>query len=115
MDDHMTNASKPHVLCDAQNLIIDPAQTRPAACPKYRPKYLCNFGATYNHYMHGAFELACNSDAIKLEDFPRDHLQDIMESIANVPPDTAAAAAAAAAQVNHCLRLLLKYELASVT
>ena len=106
-DDHMTNASKPHVLCDAQNLIINPAQTRPAACPKHRPKYLCNLGATYNHYMPGAFGLACNSAAIKLEDFPQDHLQDIMESIANVPPDTAATAAA---QVNHCSPPMLLLE-----
>ena len=94
----MTNASKPNVLCDAKNLIIDPAQALPAACPKHRPHYLCNFGATYNHYMPGAFGLACSA-GIKLEDFPRDHLQDIMESIATVLPDTAAAAS----QVICCL------------
>ena len=91
----MTNASKPHVLCDAQNLIIDPAQTLPAACPKHRPHYLCNLGATYNHYLPGAFALACKLAAIKenLEDFPRDHLQDIMESMATEPPQAAASAA----------------------
>ena len=88
-DDHMPNASKPHVLCDAQNLVINPAQTLPAACPRHRPKYLCTFGETYNHYLPGAFGLACKSDPIKLEDFPHDHLQDIMESMATVAPDDA--------------------------
>lgn len=101
-DDHMTNASKPHVLCDAHNLIINPAQTLPAACPKHRPHYLCTFGATYNHYLSGAFGLACKSALIKLEDFPRDHLQDIMESVATESPQ----AAASAAQVIYWLTFL---------
>lgn len=88
-DDHMTNASKPHVLCDAQNLAITPAKALPAACPRRRPKYLCTFGATYNHYLPGAFGLACKSTPLNLEDFPRDHLQDIMESFATVSLDAA--------------------------
>lgn len=88
-DGHMTNASKPHVLCDAQNLIINPAKVLPAACPKHRPKYLCTFGETYNRYLPGAFGLACKSAPHRLEDFPRDHLQDIMESVVTVPWDAA--------------------------
>lgn len=96
-DDHMTNASKPHVLCNAQKLIVNPAKTLAAACPKHRPKYLCTFGETYNRYLPGAFGLACTSTALQLEDFPRDHLQDIMESFVTLPWD-------AATQVTHCLR-----------
>ncbi|KAL3132619.1 hypothetical protein ABBQ32_009147 [Trebouxia sp. C0010 RCD-2024] len=88
-DDHMTNASKPHVLCNAQKLIVNPAKTLAAACPKHRPKYLCTFGETYNRYLPGAFGLACTSTALQLEDFPRDHLQDIMESFVTLPWDAA--------------------------
>ena len=84
-DDHMTKASKPHVLCDAANLIVNPKQMVAASCLKLRPNYLCNFGATYNHYLPGAFGLTCKSAPIKLEDFPKDHLQDIMDSMAIIP------------------------------
>lgn len=104
-DDHMTNASKPHVLCSAQNLIIDSAQALPAACPKHRPHYLCTFGATYNHYLPGAFGLACNLAPIKLEDFPRDHLQDIMESMATESPQAAATTAQVICWLTSCATL----------
>ena len=80
-DEHMTNASRPHVLCDAQNLLIDAKHMMSAPCLKHRPKYLCNFGTTYNRYLPGSFGLACTTIIAKLDAFPKDHLQDIMDSM----------------------------------
>ena len=37
-DTHMTAASRPHVLCDAMRLRIDPGKMTPARCPKHRPR-----------------------------------------------------------------------------
>ncbi len=88
-DEHMTTASRPHVLCNAVNLIVDPKHMLAASCLKHRPNYLCNLGTTYNRYLPGAFGMACTSAIDKLEDFPKDHLQDIMASMARVTPETA--------------------------
>ena len=79
-DEHMTEASRPHVLCDAKNLLIDPSRMSHARCPKSRPGYLC-YSNTYHHYAQGAFGLACALPKLLLEDFPKDHLRDIMDSI----------------------------------
>lgn len=79
----MTEASRPHVMCDASNLLIDPFRASKASCPKYRPGYLCH-SPTYHRYARGAFALACDLPELRLEDFPRDHLQDIMESMEEV-------------------------------
>lgn len=88
-DEHMTNASRPHVLCDAVNLIVDPKHMLAALCLTHRPNYLCNLGKTYNHYLPGAFGLACTSSIESLEEFPQDHLQDIMASTARTSPEVA--------------------------
>ena len=37
-DTHMTAASRPHVLCDAMRLRMDPGKMTPARCPKHRPR-----------------------------------------------------------------------------
>ncbi len=79
-DEHMTEASRPHVICDATNILLDPARMSHAKCPKYRPGYLCQSN-TYHHYAKGAFRLACALHELQLEDYPRDHLRDIMDSI----------------------------------
>ena len=89
-DSHMTIASRPHVLCDADNLMVNPKKMMAAPCLQRRPDYLCTFGASYNHYLPGAFGLACKSPTLHLEDFPKDHLQDIMASMASFNPDAAA-------------------------
>ena len=89
-DQHMTRASRPHVLCNAVNLMVDPRHMLAAPCLKHRPNYLCNFGTTYNRYLPGAFGMACTSAIKALEEFPRDHLQDIMDSMARITPETAA-------------------------
>ena len=89
-DQHMTRASRPHVLCDAVNLMVDPRHMLAAPCLKHRPNYLCNFGTTYNRYLPGAFGMACTSAIKSLKEFPRDHLQDIMDSMARITPETAA-------------------------
>lgn len=95
-DKHMTNASQPHVLCNAVNLMVDPRHMLAAPCLKHRPNYLCNLGTTYNRYLPGAFGMACTSAIQRLDDFPKDHLQDIMDSMAKVTAETAA-------QVKHTL------------
>lgn len=89
-DEHMTRASQPHVLCDAVNLMVDPRHMLAAPCLKHRPNYLCNFGTTYNRYLPGAFGVACTSAIKSIEEFPKDHLQDIMDSMARITPETAA-------------------------
>ncbi|KAL0034323.1 hypothetical protein WJX77_009296 [Trebouxia sp. C0004] len=89
-DQHMTQASQPHVLCDAVNLKVDPSHMLAASCLKHRPNYLCNFGTTYNRYLPGAFGMACTSAIKSLKQFPKDHLQDIMDSMARISPETAA-------------------------
>lgn len=89
-DQHMTKASGPHVLCDAVNLMVDPKHMMAAPCLKHRPNYLCNFGTTYNRYLPGAFGMACTSAIRSLAEFPRDHLQDIMDSMARISPEIAA-------------------------
>ncbi len=89
-DQHMTRASRPHVLCNAVNLMVDPRHMLAAPCLKHRPNYLCNFGPTYNRYLPGAFGMACTSAIKSLEEFPKDHLQDIMDSMARITPETAA-------------------------
>lgn len=50
-----------------------------ARCPAHRPKYMCTVN-TYNAYAVGAFKVACSWGQPVLEDFPRDHLRDIMGS-----------------------------------
>ena len=82
-DEHMSEAARPHVLCNAENLMVDPAHMSRASCPKHRPGYLCR-SRTYHHYAKGAFRLACDVSGLELADFPKDHLKDIMESLTNV-------------------------------
>ena len=82
-DKHMTDASRPHVICDAKNLLMDPTRMSHARCPKFRPGYLC-YSDTYHHYAKGAFGLACALPNLPLEDFPKDHLRDIIDSIVRV-------------------------------
>ena len=79
----MTEASRPHVICDASNLLVDPARMSHARCPKFRPAYLCHSN-TYHHYTKGAFGLACGLRDLRLEDFPKDHLRDIMDGMSEV-------------------------------
>ena len=85
----MTNASRPHVLCDASNLLVDARHMMAAPCLEHRPNYLCNFGATYHRYLPGAFGLACTSSIVRLDMFPQDHLQDIMGSMKTLTRETA--------------------------
>ena len=83
-DGHMPAASRPHVLCSAENMAIDSARVTQASCPKFRPGYLCG-GRTYHHYAKGAFSLACAMPDLQLADYPKDHLQDIISSMQQVP------------------------------
>ena len=77
------------MLCDAGNLLVDARHMMAAPCLEHRPNYLCNFGATYNRYLPGAFGLACTSSIVRLEMFPQDHLQDIMGSMKTLTRETA--------------------------
>lgn len=97
----MTRASQPHVLCDAVNLMVDPRHMLAAPCLKHRPNYLCNFGTTYNRYLPGAFGVACTSAIKSIEEFPKDHLQDIMDSMARITPETAAQVNRISCSVRH--------------
>ncbi|KAK9819676.1 hypothetical protein WJX72_000981 [[Myrmecia] bisecta] len=85
-DRHMTEASAPHVLCDATNLLVDTSKMRLAKCPAQRPNYLC-ISKSYHRYKLGAFGASCNWPVLNLNDFPKDHLQDIMESLESYPAD----------------------------
>ena len=76
----MTEASGPHVLCDATRLLVDPSRFSKARCPKHRRGYLCQ-SPTYHRYARGAFGLACAWHIFRLQDFPKDHLRDIMEAV----------------------------------
>ena len=49
-DTHMTAASRPHVLCDAMRLRIDPGKMTPARCPKHRPR--CEAAATIQDLLY---------------------------------------------------------------
>ena len=80
----MTEASGPHVLCDATRLLVDPSRFNRARCPKHRRGYLCQ-SPTYHRYARGAFGLACAWPSLRLEDFPKDHLRDIMEAVQTFP------------------------------
>ena len=79
----MTKASRPHVICNADNLLVDTAKMIRASCPKHRPGYLCR-SKTYHHFQKGAYSLNCAMPTLSLEDFPKDHLRDIMDSMAQV-------------------------------
>ena len=83
-DAHMTEASGPHVVCDATRLLVDPSRFSRARCPKHRRGYLCQ-SPTYHRYAPGAFGLACAWPSFRLEDFPKDHLRDIMEAVQTFP------------------------------
>lgn len=82
----MAEAARPHVICDAKHLLLDPSHVTRAFCPKHRPGYLCG-SKTYHSYARGAFGLACSLPGLRLEDFPRDHLRDIMDSMVEITED----------------------------
>ncbi|KAI7846398.1 hypothetical protein COHA_000109 [Chlorella ohadii] len=79
-DTHLPPKSAPHVLCDATNLRLEPAKLRRARCPAHRPGYLC-LSPTYHHYQKGAWAVNCSWPGFRLEDFSKDHQQDIFGSM----------------------------------
>ena len=72
----------PHTICDGRNVILDPKKLTPAKCCRHRPNYMCDGGATYHHYQHGAFKARCalSGGRLDLNNFPADHLKDIFDS-----------------------------------
>ncbi len=73
-DDHLPQASGPHLLCDATNLQLDPSKLTRARCLKHRPGYLC-MSNTYHHYLPGAWSAACEWPDFQMNDFSKDHMQ----------------------------------------
>lgn len=80
-DAHMPQASAPQVLCDVTSLLVEPSKMHSTRCPVHRPRYMCTSN-TYNRYESGAFKLTCDWQLPVLEDYPRDHLRDIVSGFA---------------------------------
>eukprot|EP00474_Spongospora_subterranea_P011192 CRZ11650.1 hypothetical protein [Spongospora subterranea] len=77
-------ATRPHTLCNGSEIYLDPSKLAPAFCPEYRPGYLCDPIASYNHYGRGAFSFNApcrHLPQFTMDKFPQDHLKDIFSSV----------------------------------
>ncbi|KAG2382385.1 hypothetical protein C9374_005587 [Naegleria lovaniensis] len=80
-NEHVPAATRPHTICESNNLIIDFSKLIPAQCLKYRPGYLCRRN-TYFNYLEGALVADCeiSKSRFTLDKFPNDFGKDIFSS-----------------------------------
>ncbi|KAF0981018.1 hypothetical protein FDP41_012806 [Naegleria fowleri] len=80
-NEHVPAATRPHTICQSNNLIIDFSKLIPAQCLKYRPGYLCRRN-TYFNYLEGALVADCeiSKSRFTLDKFPNDFGKDIFSS-----------------------------------
>ncbi|KAL9652549.1 hypothetical protein ABK040_000119 [Willaertia magna] len=81
---HIPVPTRPHTICESNQLIIDFTKLSLAQCLKYRPGYLCRT-FTYYNYKNGALMGNCkvNENNFKLDKFSNDFGKDIFSSFQN--------------------------------
>ena len=97
VDDHMPTPTRPHTICDAEEVVMDFSHLAPADCLKHRPGYKCGGDKVFWRYPSGAFTKAACKNTAEFDvntKWPRDHLRDLFDGWGTVdalPPTSVSA------------------------